>query len=52
MRNVLAKLLTQTLLMILVLSLPYMAAGQNPPDSKSTTAQNQAKDSAERSQRS
>ncbi len=43
MRNVLAKRLTQSFLMIFVLSHPYIAAGQNPPDTKSTARQEQAK---------
>ncbi len=43
MRNVLAKLLTQTFLMIPVLSLPYIATGQDPPDTISTARQEQAK---------
>lgn len=43
MRNVLAKRLTQTFLMIFALSCSYIAVGQNPPDTKSTTPQEQAK---------
>ncbi len=43
MRNVLAKRLTQTFLMIFSLSYPYIAAGQNPPETKPTARQEQAK---------
>ena len=43
MRNVLAKLLTQTVLMILVLSHPYIVAAQNPSETKPTARQEQGK---------
>ena len=43
MRHVLAKVLTQAFLMTFVLSHPYIAAGQNPPDTKATARQEQAK---------
>lgn len=43
MRNVFAKLLRQTLLMILALSYPIISAAQNPPDTKSTARKEQTK---------
>jgi protein-disulfide isomerase len=43
MCNVLAKLLTRALPMILVMSHPYIAAGQNPADTKPAAIQEQTK---------